>query len=438
MTPKEALEPRRSFDLVRHEIAQRRETGHDTAAIEERFAAVSVEDDETLAALYRELLGLPPPTDWGYGEPSDLVSILASLPHDDGGAPRTVDDPADRILGGWLGRIVGCNLGKPVEAERWTSGLLRTYLELAEAYPLLDYIPALDPMPDGFEFRESWPETTRGNIDGSARDDDIDYSIMGLHLLETHGSALTRGDAGRAWTSMLPYQQLYTAERAAYRNLVAGVPLDEVATFENPYREWIGAQIRGDVFGWVHPGRPRRAAVVAFEDASLSHTANGIFGEMWVAALCAEAFVAETMPEAVAASLDHIPARSRLAEAIGGVLELYRSGATWDDALAHIQERFGHYFIVHTVNNAAIVTAGLLWGDHDFASIVGLTVQGGWDTDSNGATAGSVAGVFLGSRQIPDRFVEPLHDRVRSAVVGFDQSRISDLAERTAALADRM
>ena len=90
-----------------------------------------------------------------------------------------VGDVADRILGGWLGRIAGCNLGKPIEnGDFWTPERIRSYLELADAYPLRDYIPALDPMPEGFQLNPSWPETTRGRVHGSARDDDIDYSIL--------------------------------------------------------------------------------------------------------------------------------------------------------------------------------------------------------------------------------------------------------------------
>ena len=33
-------------------------------------------------------------------------------------------------------------------------------------------------MPAGFELRECWPTTTRGRVSGSARDDDIDYTIL--------------------------------------------------------------------------------------------------------------------------------------------------------------------------------------------------------------------------------------------------------------------
>jgi ADP-ribosylglycohydrolase len=68
--------------------------------------------------------------------------------------------------------------------------------------------------------------------------------------------------------------------------------------------------------------------------------------------------------------------------------------------------------------------------------MVGLTVQGGWDTDSNAATAGSVVGTVLGATRLPAHFINPLHDRTRSAVFGYDNSRISDLARRTTNLAE--
>lgn len=432
------LDPRRVLDLVRFEMAQRRETGSDTRKLERRFADADTESIEELRQIYEALLTLDADGRWDYEEPSDLASVTSTLPPIEESRrvlPRRLDGQA---LGAWTGRIVGCNIGKPVEAERWTSSAIREYLELCDSYPLLDYIPALDPMPAGFEFRESWPETTRGRVDGSARDDDIDYTILGLHLHEKHGADLETHHVAEAWVSMLPYHQVYTAERAAYRNLLLGLPLDEVPIHENPYREWIGAQIRGDMFGWARPGRPREAAEAAFRDASLSHTSNGIYGEMWVAALCADSFVAPSIPDAIRSSLRHIPPRSRLHEAIGDVLSMYEEGISWDRALEAIQERYGHYFIVHAVNNAAVVTAGLLWGEHDFARIVGLTIQGSWDTDSNGATAGSVAGAFLGVDEIPHRLADPLRDRVRSAVFGFDGSSIEDLAGRTVSVAQAL
>ena len=132
------------------------------------------------------------------------------------------------------------------------------------------------------------------------------------------------------------------------------------------------------------------------------------------------------------ASLAHIPPRSRLAEALRDVLDIEARGAELGRGRSTPSSaRYGHYSWVHTINNAALIAAGLLWGRGDYAATVGLTVSGGWDTDSNGATAGSVAGVLLGASSLPGHFVEPLNDRVRSALFGFDDSRISDLAART-------
>lgn len=266
-------------------------------------------------------------------------------------------------------------------------------------------------------------------------DDDIDFAILALHLLERHGTGLGCQHVASAWLSLLPILQVFTAERAAYRNLVEQVPVHDVAKARNPYREWIGAQIRGDAFGWVNPGKPRVAATLAYQDASLSHVGNGIYGEMWVAALVACAFTADGPRQALEASLAHIPPGCRLAESLRDVLALHAGNVTWERALEQIQSRYGHYSWVHTVNNAAVVAAGLLWGDGDYSSTVGLTVQAGWDTDSNGATAGSVAGVLLGAAALPDHFISPLADRTRSALFGFDNSRISELARRTAQLA---
>jgi len=419
------------------EVAQRREAGYLVEDVVAKANAADLTDRETAQALTDSLAETVRSPDWGYHEPSEREDILAAMP-DSAPAERPAERVIeDKIHAGWLGRIAGCNLGKPVEwGTYWTSDRLKAYLELAGAYPLNDYIPLLDPLPAGYELREEWREnTTLGNVHGSARDDDIDYPILGLHLLERHGSALAPAHVAEAWLELLPFKQVYTAERAAYRNLVHVVALDQFASYHNPYREWIGAQIRGDIFGWTHPGDPRAAAALAYQDASLSHTENGIYGEMWSAALVSSAFVADSARDVVERSLQHVPPRSRLAEVIRDVLDQHAAGSSWEDALVRIQASYGHYSWVHTLNNAALVVAGLLWGDGDYARTVGLTVMGGWDTDSNGATTGSVAGVLLGTAGLPARFVDPLEDRTRSALFGFDNSRISDLAGRTIRLA---
>ena len=427
-------------DLVHDELRQRIESGYDVSGIAADLAATPIDDLDRLESLYLELIKTKRRSDWAYEEPESLEEILDAMP---AGPLDATDSPgpselANRILGGWLGRIAGCNLGKPVEnGDFWTPARIRAYLEMADAYPLRDYIPVPEPMPEGFRFHRSWPETTRGRVRGAARDDDIDYSILAVWLLEHYGLELTPDHVAQAWLSFLPYLQVFTAERAVMVNLLHNVPIASIAETRNPYREWIGALIRADVFGWVFPGRPRMAARLVYSDASLSHRCNGIYAAMWAAALVSLACVAAKPQEAVEQSLGFVPAHSRLAEALNSVHELYRTGCTWEAAVETIRARFGEYSWVHSINNACLITAGLLWGDGDFTATVGLTVQGGWDTDSNGATAGSVIGTVLGADQLPRHFIEPLQDRTRSAVFGYDNSRISELARRTTALAQR-
>lgn len=429
-------DPLSVYDLASDELRQRSETGYDVGAIATEFAVTAPDDRHRLAEVYADLGRTTRSQSWPYEEPDALGDILASLPHGaqpgSATAPGVQPDFGDRVLGGWLGRIAGCNLGKPVEdGDHWTADRIRSYLELAGAYPLRDYVPVMQPMPAGYRLRECWPETTRGRVSGAARDDDIDYTILGLGLLEQHGAGLSRDHVAEAWLSSLPYLRVFTAERAAYANLLRGVPLDQVADVRNPYREWIGALIRADVFGWALPGQPAAAARLAYVDATLSHRGNGVYGAIWVAALIACAGAADTVSDAVTESLAYVPIGSRLADVLRRVRRGYTDKLTWEEMLQRLQQGWGHYGWVHTLPNAGAIVAALLWGEEDFATTVGLAVQAGWDTDSAAATAGSVAGTVLGARRLPAHLVSPLQDRTRSAVFGADHSVISRLAERT-------
>ncbi|WP_245769180.1 ADP-ribosylglycohydrolase family protein [Streptomyces indicus] len=327
-------------------------------------------------------------------------------------------------------------LGKPVErGDYWTRARIDRYLRRYDALPLTGYLPEPVGAEAEFELRPEWRACVRGRVRGSCRDDDIDYAILGLELLETYGFDFTTEQVGALWLLRLPYLQTFTAERAAYRNLANGLKPPLTATYDNPYQEWIGALIRADIHAWTHPGQPRRAAASARRDAVLSHTGNGVYGEMWAAALISAAFTASSVREALDVSLTVFPASSRLARTVRRVMGLHASGLDWSATLDAVDTELSGLGWIHTLPNAAVLTAGLLYGEGDFTSTIALTVRGGLDTDSNGATAGSFAGVLCGACAIPPSWVEPLEDRVSSAVFGWDGTAITELAARTLALA---
>jgi ADP-ribosylglycohydrolase len=259
----------------------------------------------------------------------------------------------------------------------------------------------------------------------------MDYTIVGLRVLEEHGRAFTPRQVAEFWLRHLPYRRTYTAERVAYRNFVNDVWPPRSAVRRNPYREWIGAQIRADAFGYACPGRPEEAAGLAFKDACISHVKNGIYGEMWAAAMLAAALVADSPAKVLELGLTEVPQNCRLGAAVRQVLAWRREGFSAEQAVEGIEGQYGRYHRVHTINNAAIVAMGLLWGEGDFSRTIGLTVAAGLDTDCNGATAGSVCGAIIGARALPEPGRAPREDRLETAVSGMSGLTLSGLASRT-------
>ncbi len=424
--------------LLRLEVVQRTEEGCDVTEIRRQLADSAALTPEAAERFYRALEALTPRADFPYDEPSDLDRIRARRP--DGARRMSLPDDAalaDKLRGAWLGRAVGCQLGKPVEGMPRQD--IETYLRAADAYPLDDYIPLLEPPP--VRMVVSAPQSTRGNFQEMARDDDMDYTILGLHMLETFGPQFTTADVAETWLSLLPYNMVYTAERVTYRNLVNDVPPEAAGSWRNPYREWIGAQIRADGWAYGAAAWPEKAAEFAYRDARLSHVKNGIYGEMWAAAMIAGAFgldapnpTLDDIERLLRIGLSEIPARCRLADALEQLIGWRHETADWRAAWERINNYCGQYHWIHTINNALIVALGLLYGDGDFSRSISIAVMGGWDTDCNGATVGSVMGALLGAGRLPPRWIEPLHDITRSAVIGYDGSRLSVLAERSLAV----
>ncbi|MCX4980299.1 ADP-ribosylglycohydrolase family protein [Streptomyces sp. NBC_00572] len=363
-----------------------------------------------------------------------------------GGAPGPVrvsgrggvgEDTAlrDRLHAAWLGRAAGCLLGKPVEKLPLTA--IRALARAAGNWPLSTWFTARGVPPELLAAhpwnRRSAPTSLAENIDGMPEDDDLNYPLLNLLLLQRYGRDFTTADVARLWLDELPAGRSFTAERVAYRNLLDGIEPPLTAVHRNPFREWIGAQIRADVHGWTHPGDPHAAAEQAYRDAALTHTANGVYGAMFVAATLATAATGTAdVHQALAEGLAVIPPRSRLAQAVRRGIGLAHDTPDFDTVVDRLHAELGGYHWVHAVPNAALLAAALTHADGDFTRSVCAAVSGGWDTDSNGATAGSVAGLLAGHPdRLPERWTSPLKNRLATSVPSFDGIGFDTLAELT-------
>lgn len=416
-------------NLIKEEITQRAEEGCDVSGYEERWQGAS--SDAQLMELYLDLCKLRTKADFPYVEPSHLAGIRISRPSESQQVSVKIDDALlDRVHGAWLGRIAGCMLGKPVEG--WSRDQIRKYLQFVGEYPLTNYVPpAPDNTPDDIE-RKPFVASSRGVWDHAIADDDTNYTVMGLKIMEEKGPDFTTADVGHAWLCNLPYHHVCTAEKQAYMNLVNCLPIDEVPMYLNPYREWIGAQIRADFWGYCAPGWSEKAAEFAWRDAALSHVKNGIYGEMMCAAMISAALVTDDLHAIIHAGVGEIPAGSRAAETVADCLRWRDEYETWEEAFEKmLQTYYGKYNWVHTSNNLAIVLIALLFGWPDYEKIACISVMQGMDTDCNGATVGSIVGAALGAKRLPEKWIKPLDGRLDTGVQGFMQPRIEDLANRT-------
>ena len=350
------------------------------------------------------------------------------------------EDYAARIENAWRGRVAGCMLGKAVEvfSMRAGHGALRDYLQSVNALPLRDYVPYDESLADPLVFIPC----CRGRMQHSEPDDDINYSVLALMLLEDHGAELTTTDVARAWLKYLPLASTYTAERAAYRILLTDghewfpegheLGFDIARCADNPYNDWIGAQIRADVYGWVAPGNPALAARLARTDAELSHRGDGVYGAVAVAVMGAVLAGGGTIGDAIASCLEHLPGDSGAAAAIHLGLAQHDNADGGD----HIREHYGDMSPVHTLNNLALVSWALARYADDFDAAIGEVVAAGLDTDCNGATVGALWA--LQGKPISAHWIDPWQNRIHTSLAGVAATTTEVLTQRTMRVAQRL
>ncbi|MFF8590054.1 ADP-ribosylglycohydrolase family protein [Streptomyces sp. NPDC015220] len=442
-------------DLLGHELRQAAQDGREPKAIAARWRAAGGPEapvrsgaspqpaSRYLRLLAKDLLDelAELPSALADAEPTDLDRIKALCPNWPATRPAagTAAGPAlgqDRLEAAWLGRAVGCLLGKPV--EKLPLDGIRQLARATGNWPLTTWFTGRG-VPEDLAAKYPWNRRSATtslaeNIDGMPEDDDLDYPLLNLLLLRRHGRHFTTDDVARLWLDELPAGRTFTAERVAYRNLLLGIDPPRTARHRNPFREWIGALIRADVHGWTNPGDPASAAEQAHRDAILTHTANGVHAAMFAAAVIAAAATgAHDVHSCLATGLTVVPPGSRLARAVRHAVRLAGAHEDFDTVVDELHAAHSAtYHWVHAVPNTALIAAALTHADGDFTGSVCRAVSGGWDTDSNGATAGSVAALLAGSpAALPEGWTAPLKNRLATSIGDFNGIGFDALARLT-------
>jgi ADP-ribosylglycohydrolase len=406
-----------------------------------------------LYELALELRDPPSRADWPWVEPVNWDDIVAESTHlrpQQYWSQPDLAQAAGRARAGFLGSVCGCVLGKPVEINP-TLAELKQAGQGAGEWPISDYIS--EALLERLGRRhDSWPQTTRGNIEFVAADDDIHYTIIGMLLLEAHGPDFGADDLYRLWGANIPPLWTWGPERSA----LLGVALNGHHFFPetsvddchdvlllNPGDEMCGALIRADAYGYACPGNPDLAAWLAWKDASFTHTRTGVYGAMFVAALIALCHCADSdlrgneRLDLVEEALQRIPAKSRLAGVLRDALDKVAASADWELGYAAVHGQYRQYTHCEVYQEIGTLLNTLKFAtsvDHGIC----LQVSQGNDTDSFGATAGSILGVLFGPGALDDRWIAPFNGTILHGLSDFHEHKLDRLADRMADLPARV
>lgn len=420
------------------ELRQSFEEGKDVAPYRQKAQEIMSRENTREAEwnailLYEELRREPVRPDYPYREPEDLEEIIALLPEEKAEAVENIEN---RLLGAWVGRAAGCLLGQPVEG--WERERIIGFAKATGNYPIKSYMSSevSEEVREKFQIKDypgnygnkmmSWVN----HITCMPEDDDMNYTVMGLGIVEKYGHNFQPVDVAEFLTTNIPVFLTCTAERMAYKNIINGILPPESASYGNPYREWLGAQIRVDGYAYIHAGNPYKAAVMAVKDASVTHVKNGIYASAFCAALIAKSAVADNAKEAIQCALSYIPKTSRLYKELTDFTGRWEKDPDTQKLLDYIHGRFDEknpHDWCHVIPNDMIICLSLLNGGDDYTKVIGIAIEAGFDTDCNAATAGSAFGMMYGIGQIPDSWQAPLRGEMITRVGSQGKVKFTEL-----------
>lgn len=311
----------------------------------------------------------------------------------------TTKDFFERTHAGWLAQIIGAALGTCIEG--YTSDAL------AKAFGNITDYPRK-------------PNTYN---------DDITFELAFLEAFKTFGYDITSADVGEYWAGMIP--TAWAAEQMALDNMRRGIYPPQSGIVSNPWREWIGAQMRGAICGMVAPGDPAEAARLAYIDGAVSHHNNGIMGEIFNAVMVSLSYVENDAKTIMEKAFKSIPNDCEYYSVITFALEACKRHSDYMSAWKECEEEFREYNWIHAYPNAAAEVVALYFCKNDFDKCMNMISMVGEDVDCNAAQIATIFGCMQKHDCLDAHWVEPIGDDLYSFVRRYEKLTITELAHIT-------
>jgi ADP-ribosylglycohydrolase len=306
----------------------------------------------------------------------------------------------DKVTGCWVGKNIGGVLGAPFEGKRQMNSV------------------------------DFYIQDLTG---GPPPNDDLDLQIVWLAAVERYGRNVNASILGDYWLSyVIPNWVEYGTGKA---NLRAGLVPPLSGLIDNTYKDSCGCFIRSEIWACLAPGQPQLAARYAFEDAIVDHQGEGVAGEVFCAALQSAAFVESDPRTLIKIALSYIPENSAVARCVKQAVASHKEKLSLAEARKRIHNEAPGTFGIQGIRlseiktegnegletgapgfdapeNVGITIAGWLYGEGDFGKALCAAVNCGEDTDCTGATLGALLGIISGASKLPEKWTDPLDDKI--------------------------
>lgn len=309
----------------------------------------------------------------------------------------TKDRLKDKIKGGWAGQTIGCTYGGPTEF-RYNGTMIN------------DNIPI--EWPDGYikYYYDSFPGLY----------DDVYMDLTFVEVFDREGLDAPVSSFEKAF-STAGYMLWHANQQARY-NILNGMSSPASGYWENnPHADDIDFQIEADYAGLMSPGMVNAASHFCDGIGHMMNYGDGWYGGVYVAAMYALAFVSDNIYYIVNEALKVIPEQSKYYKCMSDVIKWHKMYPdNWELTWAQCQKEWsfdigcpdGVYsdFNIDATINSAYILIGLLYGNGDFEKTMEIATRCGQDSDCNPASAAGILGTMIGYSNIPDKWINNLHE----------------------------
>ncbi|MHA1381037.1 MAG: ADP-ribosylglycohydrolase family protein [Candidatus Helarchaeota archaeon] len=333
-------------------------------------------------------------------------------------------DYFDKVYGGFYGKCIGSYFGIPLE--------IRPYVYIQKKYGEINYYVKI--------YKK-----------GIINDDEM-YEIVGLMALEKFGINLTSKNIAEMWLQEL-YTNMYTAEKAAFNNLKNGIFPPKSSIQNNLYYDFIGGQMKGEIWGLITPGNPDLAERYSRMDAEVAHYGEGVLGEIFISRIISAAFIESNPKKLIDIASKTIPKNSLYMNFIKYSIDLYKKYPNWRDARRKLIDfwkneirndliqkstipkrrvmlKLPAIHQIHVLPNIGLIIIALLYGKGDFGRSICIAGMAAYDTDCNCGNVGAIIGTAIGESNIPKKWKKPINDDFKTKLRSFKGSKISEISKR--------